>query len=127
MFVNVSKGRIAKKGELISAFGTDDQTEICKQILTKGEVQVSDKRRHTQLEHMFRVIATIVADRCVSPEAKRPSTVILIERAVKDTCCSVKPNKSSKQQALEVIQQLKEKMKIRWMYSQEASGPSSSE
>ncbi|XP_012888665.1 PREDICTED: ribosome maturation protein SBDS [Dipodomys ordii] len=112
VFVNVSKGQVAKKEDLISAFGTDDQTEICKQILTKGEVQVSDKERHTQLEQMFRDIATIVADKCVNPETKRPYTVILIERAMKDIHYSVKPNKSTKQQALEVIRQLKEKMKI---------------
>ncbi|XP_014310846.1 ribosome maturation protein SBDS isoform X1 [Myotis lucifugus] len=88
------------------------QTEICKQILTKGEVQVSDKERHTQLEQMFRDIATIVADKCVNPETKRPYTVILIERAMKDIHYSVNTNKSTKQQALEVIKQLKEKMKI---------------
>uniref|UniRef100_A0A2I3TN52 Ribosome maturation protein SBDS n=1 Tax=Pan troglodytes TaxID=9598 RepID=A0A2I3TN52_PANTR len=94
-------GQVAKKEDLISAFGTDDQTEICKQILTKGEVQ-----------QMFRDIATIVADKCVTPETKRPYTVILIERAMKDIHYSVKTNRSTKQQALEVIKQLKEKMKI---------------
>lgn len=80
--------------------------------MTKGEVQVSDKERHTQLEQMFRDIATIVADKCVNPETKRPYTVILIERAMKDIHYSVKTNRSTKQQALEVIKQLKEKMKI---------------
>nr|XP_045359746.1 ribosome maturation protein SBDS-like [Camelus bactrianus] len=70
------------------------------------------KERHTQLEQMFRDIATIVADKCVNPETKRPYTVILIERAMKDIHYSVKPNKSTKQQALEVIKQLEEKMKI---------------
>nr|KAF6490900.1 SBDS ribosome maturation factor [Molossus molossus] len=98
VFVNVSKGQVAKKEDLISAFGTDDQTEICKQILTKGEVQVSDKERHTQLEQMFRDIATIVAEKCVNPETKRPYTVILIERAMKDIHYSVNTNKSTKQQ-----------------------------
>jgi ribosome maturation protein SDO1 len=111
VFINVSKCQIAKKKYLISAFGTENQTDICKQILTKGEVQVSDKERHTQLEQTFRDIATIVADKCVNPETKRPYTVILIERAMKDIHYSVKPNKSTKQQALEVIKQLKEKMK----------------
>ncbi|XP_029817091.1 coiled-coil domain-containing protein 183 [Manacus vitellinus] len=61
---------------------------------------------------MFRDIATIVADKCVNPETKRPYTVILIERAMKDIHYSVKPNKSTKQQALEVIRQLKETMQI---------------
>jgi hypothetical protein len=32
VFVNVSKGQVAKKEDLISAFGTDDQTDICKQV-----------------------------------------------------------------------------------------------
>lgn len=68
------------------------------QILAKGELQVSDKERHTQLEQMFRDIATIVADKCVNPETKRPYTVILIERAMKDIHYSVKPGKSTKQQ-----------------------------
>lgn len=32
VFVNVSKGQVAKKEDLIQAFGTDDQTEICKMV-----------------------------------------------------------------------------------------------
>lgn len=48
VFVNVSKGHFAKKEDLTSAFGTDDRTEICKQMLNKGEIQVSQKERHTQ-------------------------------------------------------------------------------
>lgn len=38
VFVNVSKGQVAKKEDLISAFGTDDQTEICKQVSSKSYV-----------------------------------------------------------------------------------------
>ena len=131
VFVNVSKGQVAKKDDLTKSFGTDDQTEICKevsnnflpssyssslpvecslnlifcflsfsvgQILTKGELQVSDKERHSQLETMFRDIASIVAEKCVNPETKRPYTVSLIERAMKDIHYSVKANKSTKQQ-----------------------------
>ncbi|KAM6402844.1 LOW QUALITY PROTEIN: ribosome maturation protein SBDS-like [Rhynochetos jubatus] len=111
-FVNVCKGQVAKKEDLVEAFGTDDQTEICRMILSKGELQVSDKERHTQLEQMFRDIATVVAEKCVNPETKRPSTVILLERALKDIHYSVKPHKSTKQQALEVIRELKETMHI---------------
>lgn len=68
------------------------------QILAKGELQVSDKERQTQLEQMFRDIATIVAEKCVNPETKRPYTVSLIERAMKDIHYSVKATKSTKQQ-----------------------------
>ncbi|XP_043910141.1 ribosome maturation protein SBDS [Protopterus annectens] len=112
VFMNVSKGQVAKKEDLVNAFGTEDQTAICKEILAKGELQVSEKERSAQLEQMFRDIATIVADKCVNPETKRPYTVNLIERAMKDIHYSVKASKSTKQQALEVIRQLKETMKI---------------
>ncbi|XP_058796869.1 ribosome maturation protein SBDS [Phymastichus coffea] len=107
VFTNVSKGQVAKKEDLIKAFGTDDQTEICKEILSKGELQVSDKERQSALDSMFKDVATTVADKCVNPQSKRPYSVSLIEKAMKDIHFSVKPNRNAKQQALDVIPQLK--------------------
>lgn len=68
--------------------------------MKKGELQVSEKERHAQLESMFRDIATTVSDKCVNPKTNRPYTVTLIEKAMKDLHFSVKPNKSTKQQVL---------------------------
>lgn len=109
VFTNVSKGQVAKKEELKKVFDTDDHSEICLQILAKGEIQVTEKERHSQLESSVRDIATIVADKCINPETKRPYTVTIIERAMKELHFSVKPTKGTKQQALDVIKQLKEK------------------
>lgn len=108
VFMNVSKGQVAKSDELKKAFGTDNQTEICLQILSKGELQVTEKERQAQLNSMFRDIATTVADKCVNPETKRPYTVTMIEKAMKDIHFSVKPTKGTKPQALEVIKKLME-------------------
>lgn len=83
------------------------------QILAKGELQVSDRERQSQLDSSFRDIATIVADKCVNPDSKRPYPVGVIERAMKeDIHYSVKPSKGSKQQALEVIRLLQQHMLI---------------
>lgn len=112
VFTNVSKGQVAKKEDLIKSFGTDDHTEICKEILAKGELQVSDKERHLALDSMFKDIATTVADKCVNPESKRPYPVSMIEKAMKDVHFSVKPNRNAKQQALDVIPQLKAVMPL---------------
>ena len=49
---------------------------------------------------MFRDIATTVADKCVNPETKRPYTVTMIEKAMKDIHFSVKPTKGTKPQVL---------------------------
>ena len=40
VFTNVSKGQMAKNADLEKAFKTADQTEICKVILDKGQLQV---------------------------------------------------------------------------------------
>ncbi len=46
-------------------------------------VEVSDKERQAQSEAMFKDIATIVSDKCVDAETKRPIPVTLIEKAMK--------------------------------------------
>ena len=61
---------------------------------------------------MFRDVATIVAEKCVNPDNKRPYPVGVIERAMKDIHYSLKPGKGSKQQALEVIRLLRQNMPI---------------
>ncbi|CAH4037243.1 ribosome maturation protein SBDS [Pieris brassicae] len=112
VFTNVSKGQVAKKEDLVKIFGKDDQTEICKEILEKGELQVSDKERHSQIDALFKDIATTVADKCVNPETKRPYPVSIIEKAMKDIHFSVNVNKNGKQQALDVIQMIKKEIPL---------------
>lgn len=109
VFTNVSKGQVAKKEDIIKAFGTDNQTEICKVILAKGELQITDKERQSHNEQMLRDIATTVANTCVNPDLKRPYPVTIIEKAMKEIHYSIKPNQSTKQQALQVIKLIKEK------------------
>lgn len=112
VFTNVSKGQVAKKEDLIKIFGKDDQTEICKEILEKGELQVSDKERHSQIDSLLKDIATTVADKCINPETKRPYPVSIIEKAMKDIHYSVNVNRNAKQQALDVIQLLKKEIPL---------------
>jgi ribosome maturation protein SDO1 len=114
IFVNVSKGEVAKKADLLKCFEEvkGDQKEICKIILAKGDLQVSDKERQAQQDAMFKDIATVISDKCVNPESKRPYPVSMIEKAMKECHVAVKPNKSSKQQALETIGKLKETLPI---------------
>merc|ERR1719291_133252 len=45
IFLDVSKGIFANGKDLEKAFGTNNNEEICRIILKKGEFQVSDKER----------------------------------------------------------------------------------
>ncbi|RKO83399.1 SBDS protein C-terminal domain-containing protein [Blyttiomyces helicus] len=112
VYVNVSKGQLAKTEELTKAFATEDRDKIILEILKKGQLQIGDKERSQQLETLYRDIATTVAEKCVNPETNRPYTVTMVEKAMGDLHFSVNPNKGAKQQALEVIKQLEEKKVI---------------
>ncbi|XP_057521744.1 uncharacterized protein LOC130801844 [Amaranthus tricolor] len=113
VYSNVSKGILAKSKDLMAAFGTDDQTKICLEILEKGELQVAGKEREAQLCSQFRDIATIVMQKTINPETKHPYTISMIERLMHEIHFAVDPHSNSKKQALEVIRQLQEKFPIK--------------
>ncbi|TYG78822.1 hypothetical protein ES288_D02G091600v1 [Gossypium darwinii] len=113
VYSNVSKGVLAKTKDLVAAFGTDDQTKICSEILEKGELQVAGKERESQFSSQFRDIATIVMQKTINPETQRPYTISMIERLMHEIHFAVDPNSSSKKQALEVIRQLQNNFPIK--------------
>lgn len=61
VFVNVSKGQVAKKEDLMAAFGKDDSTAVCLEILEKGELQVSGRERQSQLDEQVKDVANTIA------------------------------------------------------------------
>lgn len=113
IFANVSKGILANTKDLQTAFHTADSNKVVLEILRHGELQVSEKERQHQTDNLFHEIAAIVADKCVDPTTKRPFSVGIIERAMRDTIhYAVVPNKTAKVQAQSVIKQLREHMNI---------------
>lgn len=61
---------------------------------------------------LYRDIATIVADKCVNPNSNRPYPFSVIERVMKEIHFAVVPNRTAKQQALEVIKKLQDHIPI---------------
>jgi ribosome maturation protein SDO1 len=106
VFINVSKGQVAKTEDLKKAFGTADTNEIVKQILTKGEEQVGDKERQHDLTNLRKEIANLVVEKCVDPSTQKPYPVGMIEKAMSEAGFSVKPGKTAKSQVLECIKLL---------------------
>lgn len=66
--------------------------------MDKGELQVAGKEREAQLSSQFRDIATIVMQKTINPETKRPYTISMIERLMHEIHFAVDPNSSSKKQ-----------------------------
>ncbi|KAJ8091329.1 hypothetical protein AAF712_013574 [Marasmius tenuissimus] len=106
VFVNVSKGEMAKHNDLQKAFGTTERDDIVKEILKKGEVQVGEKEREHDLSSLRKEIATLVAEKCVDPSTQRPYPVGMIEKAMAEAGFSIKQGKNAKSQVSECIKLL---------------------
>lgn len=112
VFLNVSKRQMAKNTDLMAAFDTDNFNVICKEIMEKGELQVSEKERHFETDSMFKSIAMDISDKYVNPETKCPYSLSTIEQAMKDINYSVKPYQTVAQQVLEVKALLKDHIRL---------------
>lgn len=120
IFNNVSKGQVAKKQDVERCFkdaveGVPEKqknTEVCKVILKKGELQVSEKERQHTHEAMFLEIANTVSQMAINLETKRAFSANVIERAMREELhYSIRPNDSAKKQALAVMKELTETVK----------------
>ncbi len=103
VFSNVSKGILAKREDMIQVFGTDDEEKICVKILQDGQLQVSEKERQVELENRVRDVAGILSEKCINPKSKKPYTIGVLERALKDIHFSADPKKPAKLQANETL------------------------
>ncbi|KZP30408.1 Shwachman-Bodian-diamond syndrome protein [Athelia psychrophila] len=112
VFVNVSKGEVARANDLKKAFGTASVDDAVKEILKKGEVQVNEKERDHDLTALRKEIATLVAEKCVDPATQTPYPVGMIEKAMAEAGYSVKQGKNAKSQVSECIKLLQSDSKL---------------
>lgn len=109
VFTNVSKGQFAKSSLLQECFGTSDEEEVCRFILEKGDVQISDQERAVQLESTIREVASMVSEKCIHPISRRPYTMAQVRDAMKSAGFMVHPTRNIKQQFLDCVRLLQEK------------------
>ena len=90
VFRDVSKGIYASYKDMEKFFGKNkSELEIIKIILDKGTYQVSKKERNNQLQSKFKEIVTIIYDKCLNSETKKPFPMSVIEQSIKDLHFSI--------------------------------------
>jgi ribosome maturation protein SDO1 len=112
IFANVSKGEFAKAKDMQKIFGTKNEDEISKLILSKGQLQVSDKERSQQQEKASAQIAEWISKNCVQPTTDRPYTISQIRHAMQQANVSIHPTKPLKRQYLDCVKLLQKVVPI---------------
>jgi len=106
IFKKVAQGRVANQAEIKAAFGVAEEEAICKVILKKGHLQVSQKERDQEMRVKTREIASIVASKCVNKNTRLPFPIQQIEKAMKEIKFNVKASRNAKQLAIELVKEL---------------------
>lgn len=112
VFKDVEQGEYASSKDLQKAFGNTNQQEVCMEILGKGEIQLSEKERSAQQDSLLKEICTMIAEKCINPQSKRPVTIGVVERALSELHFNAVITKPAKKQALEAIKLLEGKYPI---------------
>lgn len=102
----------APAADIEAAFGTHDVEAIAKEIVTKGELQLTTEFRRKKIEERRKQIASIISKYAVNPQTKLPHPQDRILNAMEQARVNVDPFKPAEQQVEEIIKALRPIMPI---------------
>jgi ribosome maturation protein SDO1 len=111
--------RDAKKGERVSlellkkAFGTTDIYSIAKEIIIKGEIQITTEYRRKIIEEKRKQIIENIRRLAIDPRTNAPFTYNRIEAMLKEIKYGIDPFKPVEKQVEEIIKELKKRFSIK--------------
>ena len=107
IFKDSKKGTRASEEPLQKIFGTQNVAEIAKQIILKGDIQLTTEQRHKmQKNKRNRIIDTIVKN-AMDPKTKAPHPRQRIELAMDEAGIHVDPFKPVSEQVKIIIEMLR--------------------
>jgi ribosome maturation protein SDO1 len=106
-------GDKASDEELLKVFGTTDIVECVKQILLKGDLQLTTDQRRAMVERKRRLIIEYISRNAINPQTKAPHPPSRIENAMEEARVHLDPFKSVDKQVEEVLKALRPLIPIR--------------
>lgn len=106
IFADSKKGEKASDSELKDIFETDDYAEIAKQIIKKGEIQLTAEHRKSMLDEKRKKIMTAIQQNGVDPQTHIPHPMTRIENAFEQANIKIDEFKDEKLQVQEIVKKL---------------------
>ena len=107
IYTDSSKGTKPPSEKLIKVFHTDDQTEIAKQIIRNGDLNLTTAQRRKMVDEQRKRIVEFIAKTYVDPRTHLPHPPLRIEQAMKDARVSVEPQKNVDEQIKNIVEKLR--------------------
>ncbi|MFQ5815148.1 MAG: ribosome assembly factor SBDS [Candidatus Hydrothermarchaeaceae archaeon] len=114
IFKDAKKGDRASEEHMTKIFANPDPMEIAKQIIKKGEIQLTTEQRRRMLEDRKKQIVAIIARNAINPQMDAPHPPHRIERAMEEAKVHVDLNKTAEEQVKGVVKALRPILPIRF-------------
>jgi ribosome maturation protein SDO1 len=113
VFKDARKGEKASEEHLERTFHTLDLATIAREIILKGEVQVTTEQRHALQKAKRQQIITTIARHAVNPQTGAPHPPARIDAAMNEAKVHIDPFRPADQQVNEVLAKLRPLLPIR--------------
>ena len=106
-------GAKASNEEMMKTFGTTDVADAVKQLLLKGDLQLTTDQRRRMVERKKRLIIEHIARNAINPQTKAPHPPARIENAMDEARIHLDPFKSVDAQVQDVLKAIRPLIPIR--------------
>ena len=114
IFKDAHKGSKASEDKMVEFFGTTEPLVVAKQIIQRGEIQLTTEQRRQMLEAKRKQIVQYIAANAINPQTSTPHPPQRIENAMEEAKVHIDPFKPVEEQVKEVLDALRPLIPIRF-------------
>ena len=107
IYTDYGKGTKPSTEKLLTAFKTEDKTEIAQIMFEKGDLNLTTDQRRKIVEQKRKQIVEFIAKTYVDPKTHLPHPPLRIELAMKDGRVSIDPQKNVEVQVNDIVDKLR--------------------
>jgi len=112
IFKDAKKGDKAAESSIKETFGTTDVNVVAKEIIRKGELQLTTEQRRHMSEEKKKAIVAKIAREAYNPQTKTPHPPARIEKAIEEARVSIDPFESVDSQAAKIVKAIRQILPI---------------
>ena len=114
IFRNARKGTRPEEKKVMEVFGTNDPLTVAKQIILKGDVQLTTQQRKEMRESKWKRVVSIIARNAINPQTGAPHPPTRIEAAMEEAKVNIDPFKPAEMQVETALKALRPLIAIRF-------------
>ncbi len=107
IYSDANKGSRASSEKLMKHFKTADPVEVAKQIMARGELNLTTDQRRKMVEEKRKQIVSYIHQSFVDPKTHVPHPILRIEAAMEQARVSIDPHKRAEDQTKDVVEALR--------------------